>query len=201
MTRNERTIRTALRALLVLAGWMTILCLASLLRGNEPVGEARKLLDRFQQNSSATPDSAKKGDSREKFLSERNLFTGPKKPFSAKLVGVLGEWAFFENGSALKVGDDYNGAKITKIGPDWVELDVQGKTQKVQVFAGGPGSPGPSPRGMAGPPGARPSGPPPEFTLTPQMIEHFKTLPPEVREKAMQNMPPNIREQLTKALN
>jgi hypothetical protein len=48
--------------------------------------------------------------------------------------------------------------------------------------------------------GPRPSGPPPGFKVSPEMIERFKQLPPEIRAKAMQNMPPAIREQLQKAM-
>jgi hypothetical protein len=203
MTRKERLLRMIFPGLLVLAGAVTILCLVSLLRGGEPAREAKRLLHKFQYVPPAS-EKDKTPDPREKFLSDRNIFAGPKKPWQAQLVGVLGDLAFFENGPGLKVGETHNGAKITKIGPDWVELDIDGKTQKVQVFTGGPSAGGPSPGGP--PPGVvmrsgpMPSGPPGDFKVSPEMIERFKQLPPEVREKAMQNMPPNIREQLMKAM-
>lgn len=204
MTRNQRIVRYAFPGLLIVAGAMTLLCLVSLLSGNEPAGEAQRLLDRFQSiPSTDAKDDAP--DPRETFFAGRNVFTGPKKPWAAQLVGVLGELAFFQDGGGLKVGENYNGAKITKIGPDFVELDVDGKTQTVYVFAGGSGSPagpqgGPPGGAMMMRPGMTPTGPPPNFQLTPRMIEQFKSLPPDVRAKAMQNMPPNLREQLMKAM-
>jgi len=200
MTRNKRILRYVFPGLLIVAGAMTLLCLVSLLSGNEPAGEAQRLLDRFQSIPSAgAKDDAP--DPREAYLAGRNVFTGPKKPWSAQLVGVLGELAFFQGGGGLKVGENYNGAKITKIGPDFVELEVDGKTQTVYVFAGGSGSPGGPPSGGSPMrPGMTPTGPPPNFQLTPQMIEQFRSLPPDVRAKAMQNMPPNLREQLMKAM-
>ncbi len=195
MMQKERLIRYAFPSLLILAGVLTLLCLVSLLSGREPASEAQKLLGRFQPVPSAeATDNA--SDPREKYFADRNVFTGPKPPWAAQLVGVLGDLAFFQGSGGLKVGEDFNGAKITKIGPDFVEFDVNGNKQTVYVFAGGPGSPGGGP--SAGPGG--PAGLPPGFQLTPQMIERFKTLPPDVREKAMQNLPPNLREQLMKAM-
>lgn len=183
----------------ILAGGMTLLCLVSLVSGNAPAREAEHLLGRF---GFVPPDSGndKTPDPRVTYLNERNPFTPPKNPWSARLVGVLGEWAFFENSPGLKVGETHNGAKITSIGPDWVEVDVDGKTQKVNLYQGGPSFGGPPSGPMPAGGGARPSGPPPGFQMNPQMLEHFKKLPPDVRAKAMQNMPPRIREQLLKAM-
>lgn len=204
MMRNPRTIRIVFVGLLILAGAVTLLCFASLLRGNEPAHEAKRLLGRFR--FVPPTETSKSPDPRVKYLGKENPFTPKKSWSSGRLVGVLGDLAFFENGPALKVGDKHNGAKIRKIGPNWVEMDVEGNPKKVYVTSGGPSS-GPSPGGgrMRVPrgipsPGPRSSGPPPGFKLTPEMIERFKKLPPDIRAKALQNMPPEIREQLQKAL-
>ena len=45
-----------------------------------------------------------------------------------------------------------------------------------------------------------PSGLPPGFKLTPEMIEQFKKMPDEKKKKAMQQMPAELRKQLEKAL-
>ena len=155
-------------------------------------------------------------------VTKRSLFCAvKKKKFSAgKLVGVIGHFAMFEGSDKLlKVGDDRNGGKITAIGGDWVEVTFEGKAEKLHVFGeGGPssGPSGPSRSMMArrGPPGggrmvvaSEPAPPPshsrslpPDFKLTPEMIEKFKALSPEQQKQALEHVPPEIREQLDKAL-
>ena len=123
--------------------------------------------------------------------------------------------AFFDKGAGCGVGQTYKGGKIKQIGPDWVEVEFEGETQRLEVFGkDGKGGKGPSPSrpGMApgmppGGPMVRPAGPPPPsrgmppgFQLTPEMIEQFKKMPAEIREKALQRMPAEIREKLQKAL-
>ena len=36
----------------------------------------------------------------------------------------------------------------------------------------------------------------PVYGVTPEMIERFRSMPPERRERLMRNMPPEIRQQL-----
>ena len=148
---------------------------------------------------------AKKGkspqDEQVERICKRHMFSPapPKKGFSANLTGVLGDEAFFDGkDKGYKVGQSYKGAKIKEIGPDWVELEFESKPRKLYVF--GPGS-GPSrsapARGKPAGPGRKiirggmprpPRGPvklPKDFKLTPEMIEAFKAMPPEMKKKAL----------------
>lgn len=139
---------------------------------------------------------------------KRNIFSPREQPpqFQTKLTGVLGDEAMFENNQTIKVGGVINGAKLTKINGDSVELEFQGQIITVQI-AFGPGGPG-GPPGRGGPPSmgggpvvVRSGGPilppsPKEMTVTPEMIEQFKKLPPEQRQKALEQMPPEMRDKL-----
>jgi hypothetical protein len=119
-------------------------------------------------------------DERLKRISGRNSFARPN-PFSATLTGVLGDKAYFQGDpNGHKEGERFREATIKRIGPCWVELEVDGKPRKLEVFAGGPSggshggmmtgsphTPMPMPPGMPpgmvmGAPGgmAMPSGPP-----------------------------------------
>jgi len=171
-----------------------------------------------------SPKAKSPQDQQVERITKRHVFslTPPKQKFSGKLIGVLGNQAFFA-GANEGVGVDgmHNGAKVVAIGPDWAEVEFEGAKQKLQVFApggeGGPPSPsGPPPGGPPMPPPAMgPAGPPPPtpvrakgpsremppgFKLTPEMIEQFKKLPPDKQQEAMQELPEDMREQLKKAL-
>ena len=150
-------------------------------------------------------------------IAKRHIFSPApsKKKFQSRLTGVLGETAYF-GGKGYKVGQTVDGAKVQAIGADWVQIEFEGKSQKLHVFGpgggpspGGPGRPtfgpeGRPPGGMTMPsPGGRRRGRgemPAGFKLTPSMIEQFKGMPPEMREKALEHMPAEIRTQLEKAL-
>ena len=144
-------------------------------------------------------------------VSKRNLFAppaGPKKPPSP--IAVLGDQAVFPNNEWVKVGQEYQGCKLLRIGPDWVELEADGKPLRLSVFAQAEGgtqpeatlaglAAGPTP-GQQGPsggggPGRRFFGGRP-FTVTPDMIERFRAMPPDRRERILENMPPEIRQQI-----
>jgi len=146
-------------------------------------------------------------------ICKRHMFSPapPKKGFSATLTGVLGDEAYFDGkDKGYKAGQSYKGAKIKEIGPDWVELEFESKPKKLYVF--GPGS-GPSPSGPSAPargkaPGLKRAtlrgrmGRPPRGPrkLTPEMIEAFKAMPPEMKKKALERVSAEMREKIEKAL-
>ncbi len=160
-----------------------------------------------QSKKGAKPPAKSPQDEQVDRICKRNLFVPapPKNSFKSKLAAVLGNQAYFHgNGSGYKVGKDYKGAKIKQIGPDWVEIEFEGKTKKLHVFGPGGGGPSPSPGGPSGgPPGAMRSGRRGrggDMEITPQMLEMFKRMPAEHRQKALESMPPEMKEKLTKAL-
>ena len=161
-----------------------------------------------QAKPKANPD-----DEVVKRIVERSLFCPkPTKAFGAKLTGVLGDMAIFNNSQLVPVGGDVGGGKLVQMGADWVEIEFDGKKSKHWVFgaSGTPPSPGagPAPPGAPGPPGGRRAmrggrrrgGMPPDGKLTPEMIEQFKKMPPEHRQRALEHMPAEIAEQLKKAM-
>lgn len=105
---------------------------------------------------------------------KRSLFVPiPKKKIPLSLVGVLGNEALFAGGKTGIVGAKIDGAEVTAIGPDWVDLLWDGKTVKQWVFgsrplngaaAGGPGprqadpEPAKSPQQWIVPAGWKPPG-------------------------------------------
>jgi hypothetical protein len=145
-------------------------------------------------------------------IAKRNVFSPPPaaaaRPFTAKLIGVLGDEALFEGTGAVAVGGQIGEWRVAAIGPDWVEVEQGGRKQKLDVFSataspgGGPprgGAPsmggGPGGPSMAASAGPRPDagGPPGGMNITPEMIAQFKALPPDVRQKALEQMPPDMR--------
>ncbi len=84
-------------------------------------------------------------------VKDRSIFYPiPPKTFGATLIGVMGDEAIFSNNKTGRVGADIDGAKITAVGPNWVEIEFDGKPQRLQVFDGsGPGSDGGSSGGNA----------------------------------------------------
>ena len=155
-------------------------------------------------------------------ISKRHIFSPPKpeKKFSAKLAGVLGKQAFFEGESkGVEAGQSHKGAKIKEIGADWVEVEFEGKTQKLYVFGKGgvvskPSKepPKPEPAKTTKAPEPEPIKPPempkiPEnikvpsgFKITAEMIARFKSLSPEMQKQILERMPADMREQVEKEL-
>lgn len=91
-------------------------------------------------------------------VSQRNIFSPPRpEGFQGRVVGILGDEVFFEGARTARVGDEFQGAKILAIGPDWVEIEFEGKEQRIAVFDGRGGGDRPSAgerRGRGGrPPG------------------------------------------------
>jgi hypothetical protein len=140
-------------------------------------------------------------------ITQRNMFSppaGPKKPPIP--LGVLGDEAVFPNNEWVKVGEEYQGLKLLAIGPDWVEFEIDGKPARASVFAPREGEQPPAAAASATPPEAagpggvgrrgRFFGGPRGFVVTPDMIERFRSMPPDVRERWLERMPPEIRQQL-----
>ena len=225
MTINKhRLIRIGQWALVVLAALFTVLSTTALASRHKSRKDMAALLERYQitdntedqqdEDKPKSPDDKDKPKSlhqtRADRINERSIFAPPKEKekFSAKLVGVLGSQAFFEgDDNGYQVGQTHKEGKIKAIGPDWVEVDFKGTTEKLYVFGkggadgGGPPGPPPGPPGApAGPPGGprSPGGPrvPGGFELTPEMIERFKSMPAEMRERALERMPEEIRKKL-----
>lgn len=125
-----------------------------------------------------------------KRVAARNIFAPPKEPpkFSAKLVGMLGDEAIFEGNKYAKVGQDIMGAKVKAMGPDWVEVEFEGKTIKQWVF--GP---------REGPPASPPN---PDLTVDvpPDLLERFKGLAEDKQAEIQEKLPDEMRTRLQRAL-
>ena len=217
----QRISQLTVVALAALLTVMAVVALASRQKGHL---EITSLLNRYtdaekpanQQDPKETGEAKKEDapDPRIDRISKRHAFSPEKKPgeFSAKLIGVLGHSAFFEGeNKAIKVGDSFRDATLKKIGADWVEFDFKGKPKKLFVFGAGkdsgspsapPGAPGPS--GPPGRPGSSMRRPPSVIKggmeLSPEMIERFKSMPQEMREKATKRMPAELRKKLEEEL-
>lgn len=222
---SDGFLRVAKLSVLALAVLLSVLSIVALASRRGDHREVSTLIERYsktnqEQEKAQDPKESKKGkspqDEQVERIKRRNVFSPvKKKSFSAKLLGVLGDWAVFAPDKLVKVGGSVSGAKVTEIGPDWVALEYEGKPKKLFVFGSAGGAPGPSgPSAPSGPPGM-PSGPPgmprgamvvrsgrsakampAGFQVTPEMIEQFKKLTPEQREKALSSMPPEMRAKL-----
>jgi hypothetical protein len=206
--------------LIALASLLGVLCIVTGISRGCHHGDISGLVSRYNRSGEeqqAPPEDPKKSkkakspkDKRVAAIQERNIFAPPKKKdaFKGKLLGVLGDSAIFDGGKFVKVGETYSGAKLKKIGADYVELTFKGKSVKLSVFAGGPSPPGRGPMvrssrmvrgGPVSPSSSRRPSPPRDFKLTPEMIQRFKEMPPEMREKALSSMPPEMRKQIEQA--
>lgn len=86
----------------------------------------------------------------------RNPFSEPKE-FKARLVGILGDRAYFEgDAQGYRAGEAFRGAKIKRLGGDWAELEFNDKPIRLEVYAPGPSEP---PAGGPGEPSKRRRGP------------------------------------------
>jgi len=145
-------------------------------------------------------------------ITQRNVFSPPPattpRQFQVKLVGVLGDEALFEGSGPVKAGGMIDGWRLTRIGPDCVEVEQGGRTMTLQVFSPSAGPPAGRPAGPAGagpvavgmgPSPSQPAGPT-NIEITPEIIERFRAMPPEVRQKAMEQLPPEMREKLLSSL-
>jgi hypothetical protein len=224
--------RTAFWTIVVVAGLLTVLCLGSLMSGAGADTTLDGLVARYAPEKKVKPASTQAKDEKPKSkprrkksqpnkrvtrIQKRNIFSPPVvKGFKAQLIGVLGHEAIFQGGQFVKVGGTIQGAKLLAIGPDWVEVEYEGKAKKVYLFGpgGGPaggassagrpggGSMGPfrggPPRGM----GSFRGGPGEGFRkrMIERMVERFKNMPAEERERHLKRMPAQWREQIEKEL-
>lgn len=121
-------------------------------------------------------------DEQVKRITERSLFAPvPKKTLGARLIGVLGNEAFFAGGKSAKVGGQIGGAKVVALGPDWVDLEWEGKTIKQWVF---------SPRKL---PPKMPEG----YVVPPDIIERAIKLSAQKIKKVLARLPQPIQDQIT----
>ncbi|MCJ7543329.1 MAG: hypothetical protein MUP47_01990 [Phycisphaerae bacterium] len=216
--RNLRPARAAWLGLVGAAALLSVLSLASLASRPKAHDELLGLLEEVrapQEAGARAPASAyrprgaatARADTQTvEQVSKRNMFAppaGPKKPPAP--IAVLGDQAVFPNNEWVKVGGEYQGCKLLATGPDWVELEVDGKPLRLSVFA--PREAGAS-QGQAGQ--LTPGQPQPSedrrdrgrffgdrpFVVTPEMIERFRSMPPDRRERMLENMPPEIRQQI-----
>jgi len=228
MTVNkDRLARIGQAGLVVLAGWLSVMCVMALISRHRSHTDIAALLERYEftektdeeqdKDKPKDPNNQKKPkpvqEEQADRINKRNIFSPPKdkEKFPAKLAGVLGNQAFFEGESnGFEVGQTHKEGMIKQIGPDWVEVEFKGETEKLYVFGeggagGGPEKPpgGPMPGPLAQPEGPQPPGGRKmegNFELTPEMIERFKSMPAEIREKALERMPAEVREKLRKEL-
>lgn len=237
INKNQIT-RLARLSVIALASLLSILALTALAWPNEEQRQFNTLLELY--NPSQKPDdkdkSPDKNDKKKKNekskhqlqaerIAKRLIFSVKKKPkgFSLKLAGILGKLVYFQKeNKGFELGQTHKGAKITRIGPDWVEVDFKGKLKMLYVFGKGaavsaPTKPAKSP---PKPPSAEPEkAPPPKeiklpkmpeslknmklpsgFTITSEMIERFKAMSPEMQQQLLEQMPDNIREEIEKKL-
>ncbi|MDY7011005.1 MAG: hypothetical protein SVV80_09680 [Planctomycetota bacterium] len=235
--RKSSVLRISQMVLLALAVMLTVACAMALADRNKSHRKITDLLERYtvtfradssekdndkeKNQSKGKPGGGKRSnetesleDEKVKRICKRHVFSeDPPQNKLPNLTGVLGDEAFFDGEKGWKVGEIYNGAKIKEIGPDWVEIEFEGRVKKVYVFEsenGGPSPPGPSRRlhitsserrltGQGGLP-LRQRSEVRGVELTPEMIERFKNLSPEKRERALKHMPAELREKLAKAL-
>ena len=234
MTINkDKLTRIVQLAVVVLAGLVTVMALGGLVRQLKGQQEITSLLERDEAPDK--PDEPSKSDDKDKKkekspqeikaerIAKRHIFSVEKtKKFSLKLMGILGELAYFQGeNKGFTVGQSHKGAEIKRIGPDWVELVFDGKKKMLYVFGKG----GVVSKPSKSPPKPKPTAPskapapepkaikipempklpsnmqlPPGFKLTAEMIARFKSLSPEMQQNLLEQMPADIREQIEKEL-
>lgn len=207
MTINKyRLTRIVHLAVVVLAGLVTVMAVNGLVQQLTGQQELTALLDRYEAPDRPDDNNKEKSaqDIQAEEIDKRHVFSVEKaKGLSLKLMGILGELVYFQGeNKGFEVGQIHKDAKIKRIGPDWVELEFDGKEKKLYVFTddkgAGPAKPsgGPTPRGA----GPRPPAMPGNIELTPEKIEQFKSMPAEMRQKALERMPAELREKIEKEL-
>ena len=242
---KDKVTRIARLAVIALASLLSILALTSLASRNKGYREIADLLERYnpsekppEKDKTPNPNEkegkkeGKKENKNKKSLQElqverivkRLIFSVKKKPkgFSLKLAGVLGKLVYFQGeNKGFGLGQTHKGAKIKRIGPDWVEVEFRGKMKMLYVFGKGgavskpsksPPKPGPAGPAKAPPkaikPPTMPKMPkisknmhvPSGFQITAEMVARFKSLSPEMQQQLLEQMPDNIREELEKKL-
>jgi len=128
---NDRLIN---RALLAVASLLTLTVIWNGVSyaWTAPLTElpGKKVADKEDDKAKKNPD-----DERAQRITQRNIFAPPKpKGFRGQLTGILGDRAIFNGSQSGKVGENVMGAKILDLGPDWAEIEFEGKKQKLWVF-------------------------------------------------------------------
>jgi hypothetical protein len=220
---SDSLARVGRLTLIALAGLLSVLSIVACASRHAGHQEISALIDRYRGADKPEPGKAgtSKPSGQARSLQDeqlervvrRNVFSPPAvKKFSAALIGVLGDEALFSGNECVKVGQAISGATLKQIGPDWVEVEYEGTLKKLYVF--GPGGAPSAPASPSGPPGpagvaggmavmpaeaGRPATPP-DFQMTPEMMERLRSMPPEVREKVLSRMPPETREKVQQGL-
>lgn len=217
MSINQQSLqRISQLSVVALAALLTVMAVVALASRQKGHAEITALLARYSGSEEPTDqqDPKDNGEKKDKDspdprldrITKRHAFSPEKKPdeFSVKLVGVLGNSAYFEGeNKAIKVGDSFKGATLKKIGADWVEFDFKGQPKKIFVFSASkdtaspsspPAAPGPAKPAVA--PSPSPALPEPAGTdikPTPEMIERFRRMSPRSRRGPGGRMPPGMR--------
>jgi len=128
-------------------------------------------------------------------VNQRNVFSPPRPTgqFSGKLIGVLGNQVLMQDNKLVSVGEMYQNGKLLRVGPDWAEFEVDGKSVNVPVNGsqGGPGGPGGPPQMAGGPMPGGPGRPMPSMPMGPNGPRPNGMpagIPPELLER-MRNRP------------
>ena len=170
MTLRTNSLATGLAvALLATAATLTAVSVAAIAARQKGHDELASLIAQYAADpgvAGKTAGSRSPGtsapDPRAERIGKRHVFSPapPQQGFPGNLAGVLGDEVFFAGQpQGLKVGQAYQGATIRQIGPDWVEMERDGKRQKLYVFAAKGASPhGPRGGTMRVGPGVRPTG-------------------------------------------
>ncbi len=133
-----------------------------------------------------------------KRINDRHLFVPAPAPQFRGVIGVLGNQALYAGGETLSIGQQKDGATLKAVGSNWVEFEVDGKTERINVLGdhpgGGPGGFGGRPPMMGGGPGGFRGGsrPPMDDSQREQMREMFmrarESMTPEQQEEMRQRI-------------
>ncbi len=227
MVDKERLTRIGKLSVIGVASLLSVMAVSGLAWQLKGQGEVPAWLELYEaadkQDEPSKPEdkNKKKEKSAQEIqadkIAKRHIFSIEKpKGLSLKLMGILGDVVYFQGeNKGFELGQSHKGAKIKQIGPDWVELEFEGKDKKLYVFTAdkgggpsrtsGPGGKGPAagrsgPLGAGGRRGRGPRGMGQGFELTPEMIERFKSMPPEMRQRILERMPAEMREKIEKEL-
>ena len=158
-------------------------------------------------NDAATTDPQQSVlDEQVAHITGRSVFVAIKpKKLSAKLVGVLGEEAIFAGNKYAKVGGNIDGAKVKALGPDWVDLEWEGKTIKQWVFGPRKLASGPEKGGEKKQPEEsgntfRSLKIPENFQPSTRLLDRLNEATPDVSEAFFERIPPQLAEQIKEHL-
>jgi len=229
MLRTDSLLRITRRAIFVLAALLSAVSVASLASRAKSRADLAALLDRYaaadqtaedaddpkseakgkpprtrpgSDKPGGNPSAKDKSPAQQQVerICKRHVFSHdpPKQRFA--LYGVLGDEAYFDGqGKGHKVGQSYKGAKIKRIGADFVELEHEGKPLKLYVFGPGGGRGAPRPPGPPAGAGAirrvpapGAAGMPARVRLPPRMTERIMSIRRSTVRQGPQTMPAKV---------